>query len=230
MKGLGRHLTVKGDGGAGVVDLHQQPIIDDHFVFGVHRVGDGMHHVFFALVILVLAVGDRARRRGNRQETLLDIDFGERGLEIVDVALQLHLTGIGDSADADRVAAARAAVMRVQFLVEFLELRAIGAIGVRIAPRGAGPRFEAREPLQYILRPTDRLAEFAVTDHIEADPGLLVHDLGDAVGEAALIGVVVIGGVVALGAQEGDQLGRPDQAADMGRQDSFLATLQRSSP
>jgi hypothetical protein len=67
------------------------------------------------------------------------------------------------------------------------------------------------------LRPGDRLAEFAVTDDVDAGLGLLAHDLGDAIGQAALIGRLVIGGVLAPGVEEGHQIGRPNQAADMRR-------------
>jgi len=80
------------------------------------------------------------------------------------------------------------------------------------------------------LRPTDRFAEFAVADDVEADIGLFPHDSDDAVGEAALIGVLVVGFPTALGTQEFDQLGRPNQAADMRGQDSLIATLQEKSP
>ena len=51
-----------------------------------------------ALVIFVLAVGDDACRRGHRQKRLLHLDALQRGLEVVDVPLQLGLAGIGDRA------------------------------------------------------------------------------------------------------------------------------------
>ena len=68
-----RHHAVVGDGGARIVELHQKAGVDDHLVFGAHRVGDRRLQLVVALVIFVLAVGDDARRRGDRQEGLLDL-------------------------------------------------------------------------------------------------------------------------------------------------------------
>src|SRR6185437_7081018 len=98
--------------------------IDDRLVLAAHRRGDGTHLLFLAAVILVLAVWNGARRRGDRQESLCDRDPPKRCLEIVDVLLQRCLAGIGDRRDADRVAAARAAVAVVELGVEFGEARA----------------------------------------------------------------------------------------------------------
>ena len=65
-----RHHAVVGDGGARVVELHQEAGIDDHAVFGAHRLGDRLQAVVLARVVLVLAVGDDARGRRDREERL----------------------------------------------------------------------------------------------------------------------------------------------------------------
>ncbi len=127
-----RHHAVIGDGVARIVELHQEAGIDDHLVFGAHRVGDCRLHVVFALVVLVLAVGDDARRRRHRQEGLFDLAVLERGLEVVDVALQLGLPGIFDRPDANRFGGGGDAFMRVELGIEFRKPRAVGAALERI--------------------------------------------------------------------------------------------------
>ena len=127
-----RHHAVVGDGGARVVELHQEAGVDDHLVFGAHRLGDRCRQFFVVLVILVLAVGDHARGRRHRQEGLLDLHAFERGLEVVDVALQLGLAGIGDRADADRIGRWSRRLARVELGIEFGEARAVGAALERV--------------------------------------------------------------------------------------------------
>jgi hypothetical protein len=90
-KAAGGTMRSIGDGGAGVVELQHKAGVDDHAIFGAHRRPDRADQIFLALVIFVLAVGDDARRRRNRQKRLFDLDVLERRLEIVDVALELRL-------------------------------------------------------------------------------------------------------------------------------------------
>ncbi len=136
VKAARRHHAVIGDGGAGIVELQHKTRVDDHAVFGAHRRADGADQLFFAFVVFVLAVGNDAGRRRHRQERLDHIDALERGFEIVDVALQLGLAGIGDRPDAHRFDRGRDAFAGVELGIEFGELLAVDAarkwIGARI--------------------------------------------------------------------------------------------------
>src|SRR5262249_18704308 len=96
---------------------------------------------------------------------------------------------------------------------------------------GGGERaaFEAAEAKQRVLRPTDRLAELAVADDVDADVGLLAHDLGDGLLQALRIGGVVERPAGLLGAQERAQRRRADEAADMGGEDPIGAAFHLAS-
>ena len=137
-------------------------------------------------------------------------------LEVVDVALQLGLPGIFDRADANGFGRRRDRFLGIELGIELGELCAVGAalewIG-RLLPER--PPLEARQPLQRVLRPADRLAELAVADDVDAGAGLLPHDIGHGVGQAFLIGFYVVRLAALLGAQEFLQRLRADQAADM---------------
>src|SRR5262249_12474602 len=61
---------------------------------GVHGVGDRLLEIVVALVVFVLAIGNDARRRRDRQKRLHHIDAAQGSFEIVDVLLQLGLPGI----------------------------------------------------------------------------------------------------------------------------------------
>ena len=176
LEGRRRHHAVIGDGVARVVELHQEAGVDDHLVFGAHRVGDRGLQFLFALVEFVLAVGDHARRRRHRQERLFHLHVLERGLEVVDVALQLGLAGVFDRPDANRFGRGGDAFAGVELGIEFRETLAVGAalerVGGLVLDR---PPLEAGEPLQRILRPADRFAELAVAHHVDADLRLLAH-------------------------------------------------------
>ena len=74
--------------------------------------------------------------------------------------------------------------MRIQFGIEILEPFAIGAALERIAAVPDRPPLETAQPLEYVLRPTDRLAELAVADDIDADLGLLLNDFGHRLRQA----------------------------------------------
>src|SRR6185437_5765998 len=61
-KACGRHHAVEGDGATRIIELQQEPTVDDHLVFGAHRLRDRGLQLFVALVVLVLAVRDYACR------------------------------------------------------------------------------------------------------------------------------------------------------------------------
>ena len=131
-----RHHAVVGDRGARVVELQHKAGVDDHAILGAHRRADRPDQLLLALVIFVLAVRDDARRRRDRKERFLDLDVPQRGFEIVDIALELRLTGIGDRPDAHRLDRGRDGLAGIELGVELGETLAIDAAGERI---GAGP-------------------------------------------------------------------------------------------
>jgi len=72
-------------GEEGIVDLHQEPGVDDRLVFLVHLDGERVEIILLALVVLVDA---DARRRGRRQEDVVQrhAGGGRRRFYVVDVA------------------------------------------------------------------------------------------------------------------------------------------------
>src|SRR6185503_8255469 len=227
-----RHHAVIGDGTARVVELEQETGIDDHLVFGAHRFRDRSLQLLVASVVLVLAVGNHARRRSDRQKTFFHLHVLERGLEVVDVALQFGLPGIFDRADADRLCCRRDRLLRIELGVELGKLRAISATLEwisRLLPERAA--LEARQALECVLRPADGLAELAVADDVNAGTCLLAYDVGNRVAQAFLIGFYVVRLAALPGAQEVLQRLRTDQAADMRRENAIGAAFHaRSMP
>ncbi len=184
-----------------------------------------MQQIVVALVKFVLAVRDDAGRRRHRQECFGDLRFLQRRLEIIDVALQLDLPGILDGSDADGLDGGGNAVVRVQLGVEFREAFAVGAAREWVGARFHRTPLKAGQPLQRILRPADRLAELAVADHVDPGSRLPTHDRCDRLRQARIVGLAVERRAALLGAQEFLQLRRPDQAADMGRENTVGAAL-----
>ena len=114
--------------------------------------------------------------------------LAERGLEVVDVALERRLARIGDRPDADRFRDGRRRLAGIELGIELGEARAVGAARERIGARLDRPPLEAAQALDHVLRPADRLAELAVAHHVDAGFGLPAHHLGDRVGEAFVVG------------------------------------------
>ena len=86
-----RHHLFVHVGQEGIVDLHVEAGIDDRLVFLVQAVGEREQEALLVRVVLVLGARQRARRRHHRQEGACDLRLGGRGLEIGDVALDLHV-------------------------------------------------------------------------------------------------------------------------------------------
>ena len=103
VEGPRRHHAVVRHRGPGIVHLQQETGIDDRAVLGPQGFGERDDEIFVALVVLVLPVGNRARRCGDRQEGLVDAGRLRRGLQVVDVALQFEEAVVRDRADADRI-------------------------------------------------------------------------------------------------------------------------------
>src|SRR5262249_6661926 len=81
------------------------------------------------------------------------------------------------------------------------------------------------QPLEHILRPTDRFSEFAIADHVDAGLCLPTHHLGYRVAQALGVGALIERAAGLLGTQKILQWLRPDQAADMPGEDAFRAAL-----
>ena len=71
--------------------------------------------------------------------------------------------------------------------------------------------------------PVAALAELAVADDVDAGLDLLANDLLDRGFQAGLIGGLVVGLAGLDELEELDELGRPDQAADMSGKDTVGA-------
>src|SRR6266446_1822881 len=221
---LGRHHPIVAHGGARVVELHQQTGIDDRLVLGVHRIGDRLLEIIVARIIFVLAIGNDARRRRHGQERFHHLDAVERILEVVDVLLQLGLTGISDRRHHYRVHDGFDLVARIELRVELRKTRPVDATGERIAARKRPP-LETAEAKERVLRPADRFSELAVADDVDADLGLLAHDFGNGCLEASRIGSLVEG---LAGLFRGEKLAQrrgTDEAADMGGEDPIRAAF-----
>jgi ABC-type glutathione transport system ATPase component len=101
----------------------------------------------------------------------------------------------------------------------------IGATRERIGGGLNRPALEAGEAIEGILRPADGFPELAVADHVDAGRGLPADHLGNRLGKAAIIIRPVERLAGLLGTQKLLQSLRPDQAADMGREDALGASL-----
>src|SRR5581483_8225672 len=155
----------------------------------------------------------------------------ERRLEVGDVELELRLAGVADGRDAHRLPDRRArrarhaarALAGIELGVELGEARPVRAAGERVLPGLDRPALEAREPLERVLRPADRLAELAVARDVDADGFLPLHHIENRIPEAARIRVAVVRQAALLLRDELEELRRPDQAADVRGQDAGFA-------
>ena len=186
-----RHHAVVADGCARIVELQQEAGLDDHPVFGAHGLADGDQALLIAVVKLVLAVGNDAGGRRHGQERLFDLHVSQRSFEVVDVALQSRLAGIGDRPDANRSLswwqALRAHRAQHRTRRTFAD-RPPARKDWHLLDR---PPLEAAEPFENVLRPADGLSELAVADDVDAGIGLPANDLGNGFAQAFVIGLLV---------------------------------------
>ena len=115
--------------------------------------------------------------------------------------------------------------MRIELGIELGKSLPVGATRERIGGRLNRPALEAAQALERVLRPADGFPELAVADHVDAGRGLPADHLGNRLGKAATIIRLLERLARLLGAQELLQSLRPDQAADMGREDALGASL-----
>src|SRR6185436_19631009 len=132
------------------------------------------------------------------------------------------MSGIRDRAHAHRDPRARAdrrgrAFGGVELTVELREARAVGAAREPVVLRPGAAALEAGKALQSVLRPADGLAKLAVADHVDAGFGLAPDHRLDARAQAFGVSLLVVGLSGLLRTDKLQQLGRPDQAADVGR-------------
>ena len=150
---------------------------------------------------------------------------GERRREIVDVAGERGLTRIGDGTDANRISGRGDTFARIELGIEFGKSFPVGAARERIGARFHWPALEPAQTFERILRPADALSELAVADHVDAGRSLPAHDLGDRLRQTGFVSLLIERLAGLLGVQEILQRLRPDQAADMGREDPIEASL-----
>jgi hypothetical protein len=208
--------------------LEHKARVDNHLVFGTHRSADSADQLFVALVVFVLAVRDDARRRSDGKKCFGDFNVLERRFEIVNVSLQFRLAGIGDRTDAHRFNCCCHALTRIELGVELGELFAVDAPRERVGPGRDRSAFKTAQSFQHVLRPGNRLSEFAIADDVNTDLSLLVHHLGNRTGQTFAICGNVVRLARLLGTQKVLQRLRADQAAYMRGKNSIGTVLHRS--
>ena len=80
-----------------VIDLHDQPGVDDRLVFLAQYIGPGVDEFLFALVVLVAYLAGRARGRGGN-EPRGEAGYRKPAFQVRDVGGQRLLSGVGDRA------------------------------------------------------------------------------------------------------------------------------------
>src|SRR5262249_13755772 len=141
-------------------------------------------------IVLVLEKRRDHARRGGAQKRVLDVDAGERGLEVVDIGLYRGLADIADVVDARRPHEQPGGG------VETDQLRPSGTVaGVAELQRSAGAA-EAVEAADDVGGVAD-LAHLAVVDDVDAGVGLMADDTLDGFGDRARLGRVALAAVIA---------------------------------
>jgi hypothetical protein len=93
-------------------------------------------------------------------------------------------------------------------------------------PARRGLALEAGEAIHDVAEEA-RLPLLTVGDDVDAGVGLPAHDLGHRLAHQPGIGVAIVGLPSVLRGQEGNEGIGPRQAADVGREDPFRASLHR---
>ena len=104
--------------------------------------------------------------------------------------------------------------------VELLEVTVVLASDGRYRWHCARSEFDPGQPLDHIAGPTAGLSEFTITDDVDAHLRLLAHDLGNRISQGIGKDRIIDGFAVLACLDESQQFRRPDQAADMRRQDA----------
>ena len=210
-----------------IVDLEDEPGVDDGQVLLPHRLGYGREVLLVAGVVLV---APEAARPGGWDERLGHVERLDGCPEVVDVGLQQLLADVADRATTDD-AAKRGDGRRV--LLEVLRV-VLGEVVDLLLPRRRHPRrlhvgLEAAEAVLDVAEEAD-LAHLPVGHDVDAVLDLLAHPVGHGVPHLTVEELGVVRPTVLPLLHRVEQLGRPGQAAGMRRQDAFGAALHRVLP
>jgi hypothetical protein len=205
-----RTFAMSGRGEVGAIELEQEARGVDRVVLLLHLVRECPDVFLVAGVVDVREVaGDDSRRRCGH-ERIVDVDLGDRRLQIGDVCQRLL-----EAAVVHRPVAGGSFDLRAPLSLDALvELRKVvpAAPGLRL-----GGAAESVHPLLDVRRIAD-LARLAVVDDGDAGLDLPANDLLDGVGDASIEAVDRLTAVAAD--EQVGEIGRPRQAAGVGGRDA----------
>ena len=181
------------------------------------------------MYVLVPPVRNRARRCRDRQEGLVDAGRLRRGSQVVDVALQLEEAVVRNRAHADSVVPRDvrpilAVAASLEFGIELME-----ALAVAASRKGIGAldltQLEAAEPLQCIEGPARGLAELTIIRHVDPRLHLTRDHVADRVFQRRVERLLLDWLPALSRAHELEELGRPDEAAGVRRENASGAAF-----
>ena len=230
----GRDHEVVRPGQERVVDLQDQPCVEDRLVLDPQHVGDRVDELLLGRVRALRPADARdARRRDDRQEPGDDVDLRQPGLDVVDVALQLGLARVRERPDALPPAGALVleALARHVLRVEVRELDHVLRLrhrrGVEVAGR---PVLEAAHPVEDVRGPVDGLAELAVADDVDPGVGLVADDVDHRLAQHALVLGLIERPAVTARLEDAPELRRAHEAPHVRGQDAIGVVHGRSLP
>ena len=144
-------------------------------------------------------------------------DAADRGLEVLDVALQERVALVGDRPGADHAVLPGA---DVTLRVEFRERQRLARARPRTAVAVLLVDLEAAQPLVDVGDEA-RLGVFAVVDDIDAELDLLLHDLLHRAGQPRRAPGLVDGLALLLGREHVQEIGRAGQGAGVGGENAL---------
>ena len=198
-----------------VVDLEDEPGLDDRQVLLAHRLGDGLEVLGVAAVVLVLAEAARARRRHEDVDDGVAVrgDGGDGGLEVGDVDLEQVVTDVAHRAAGDD-AAQRGNGCGVLAHVVGVVLRELVDLDLPRRRRAAAALLDL-EPAEAVLHVADEadLAHLTVGDDVDAVLDLLAHAVGHGVADLLVEQRLVVRPAVLLLLHRVEQLCRAGEAA-----------------
>ena len=190
---------------------------------GAESVGESLHVLLVAAVVLVRAGRDDAAGRDRRHERLVGARSRDRRPEVLDVRLQRRLADVGDGPGADDEAG-HAEGLADLLAVPGIEVRVGGAL-LRAGPgdgaRARRARRRARATLEAGESAVDvvveaRLALLAVADRVDAELDLSADDGLDGGADGGVEGGGIEGLAVLARVHRRRDLGQPGNAADVG--------------
>ena len=224
---------------ARIVDLQDEPGVDDGSIFRAQRLGDGEDVGFLGRVVAILAAADHGRGDGGH-EGLDDRDAPERGPEGGQVLLEECLTLVGDGALADRGRRGHGHLARQVFGVVLAEgapfppavhpprpgAAGAGQRGARVGRGGGGDK--PGEPVVGVGEKA-RLAHLAVGDDVEAGLRLAAHDVSHRLGGPRRQLNLVDRLAAQARPEKSPDAFRTGDAADVGSENALGAGLHRNA-